>query len=146
MPNTHSIGDRTEAIVLAHLLRSYETVLIPFGNGRRYDLVVDDGGRFLRVQCKTGSYRDGTIVFNTASSQYQGGGGRSYRGRRSYRGEVDYFAVYCPPLDRTYLVPVEDVGASHGCLRVDAPKNQQQKAIRWANDYELRPAEEVKPD
>jgi hypothetical protein len=52
--NTHIIGDRTEAILMAKLLAVYDAVLLPFGNGRRYDMVVDTGNRFLRIQCKTG--------------------------------------------------------------------------------------------
>jgi PD-(D/E)XK endonuclease len=135
MRDTRSVGDRTEAICLAHLLRTYETVLIPFGNGRRYDLVVDDGSRFLRVQCKTGSLRKGVIEFNTASITHPAGG---ITGRRHYRGQVDYFAVYCQATDRVYLVPVDDVGISKGYLRLDASLNSQTKGLRWAKDYEMR--------
>ena len=32
-----------------------------------YDLVLDLGAEFLRVQCKTGRLRDGAIVFNARS-------------------------------------------------------------------------------
>ena len=40
--------------LLPKLLAVYDAVLLPFGNGRRYDMVVDTGNRFLRIQCKTG--------------------------------------------------------------------------------------------
>jgi hypothetical protein len=40
-------------------------VSIPFGTNQRYDLIVDLGDRLVRVQCKTGRLRDGTIKFAT---------------------------------------------------------------------------------
>jgi PD-(D/E)XK endonuclease len=55
MVDTKAAGDITEAVVLAEFLRAGFPVLLPFGDNRRYDLVVEAGGRFLRVQCKTAS-------------------------------------------------------------------------------------------
>src|SRR5262249_30713483 len=55
MPNTKSIGEVSEAIILAEFLKAGFPVLLPFGDNQRYDMVVEVGGRFLRVQCKTAS-------------------------------------------------------------------------------------------
>ena len=55
----------------------------------RYDLVVDFGDHFARVQCKTGRYRNGVIDFNTVSTRSN----RNGVFRRSYEGEVEYFAI-----------------------------------------------------
>ena len=44
MPNTKAAGDITEAIVLAEFLRAGFSVCVPFGDNRRYDLVVEAGG------------------------------------------------------------------------------------------------------
>jgi hypothetical protein len=118
---------------MARLLQHYESVLIPFGNGRRYDLVVDAGDRFLRVQCKTGRVRKGCIAFNTASNHYHRGGGT-----HNYRGEVELFGVYCQDNDKVYMVPVEEVGLRSAFLRLDPAKNNQQSGIRLAEQYELR--------
>jgi hypothetical protein len=57
---------------------------------------------------------------------------------QDYRGEVDFFGVYCPETDRVNLVPVEAVGKWEGFLRIDATKNKQSKRIRWAAEYELK--------
>ena len=43
-------------------------VSVPFGENTRYDLVIDDGQRLARVQCKTGRLRKGAIIFKTAST------------------------------------------------------------------------------
>lgn len=139
MRDTHSTGNRTEAIVMSHLIGRYETVLIPFGDGRRYDLVVDDGEKFIRIQCKTGWVKQGAIYFNSGSSTYQKGfsAGR-HRRTRDYRGEADFFGVYCADTSSVYLVPVEHVGTDRGILRIDPTKNNQSKNVRWARDYVLQ--------
>jgi hypothetical protein len=130
--NTHQVGDRTEAIVMARLLQVYECVLIPFGNGRRYDLVADTGTEFLRIQCKTGRLREGAVRFNAASNHHHRNGTR-----RAYREGADLFGVYCPDNGKVYLVPVADVGNVEASLRVEDSKNNQQKGVRWATTYEL---------
>jgi hypothetical protein len=127
------VGQRTEAIILAALVRQGYRVLTPFGFNQRYDLVIDSGTSFLRVQCKTGRLRRGAILFNTQSIRSNMTG----TVRRSYRGEIDLFAVYCPETDRIYAVPVADATDTLGTLRVDPPGNGQAKGVRWAADYEL---------
>lgn len=131
--NTHRVGDLTEAIVMAELLKVYQCVLLPFGNGRRYDLVVDDGERFLRVQCKTGRLRRGCVLFNARSTHWHRGGKD-----HGYRGQVEFFGIYCPETEMVYLVPAEDVTESIGSLRIEPTGNNQQQGIRWAKQYELR--------
>lgn len=56
---------------------------------------------------------------------------------RHYRGQCDYFAVYCASLERVYLVPVDEVGKTRAHLRIEPTKNNQEKNVRWARDYEL---------
>ncbi len=128
------VGDRTEAIVIAALIRRGYRVLRPLSSNQRYDLVLDLDGRFLRVQCKTGRLRNGAIVFSARSC-------RSNRTRtfvRSYTDEADVFVVHCPETDRIYAVPVGDSGVLKAVsLRVTAPANGQSKGIRCAADHEL---------
>jgi hypothetical protein len=121
-----------EAVVLAALVQAGKQVPIPWGESR-YDLVIDEGGRFLRVQVKCGWLKHGAVCFNTASLAYHIGGGA-----RPYSGEIDLFAVYCPQTGRVYLVPIEDVPTGRqASLRVDPSGNGQAKGIRWAREYEL---------
>jgi len=129
--NPKSIGEKTEGIVLAHLLRRGYVVLMPFGNNQRYDLVVDLGdGVFLRGQCKTGVYRRGCVRFHPCSNSFSGC-------KRDYRGDIEVFWVYCPELDKVYQVPVGDVGVRKALLRVDPPIGGATSKIRWAKDYEM---------
>jgi hypothetical protein len=108
-------------------------VLLPFGVNQRYDLVLDSGRGFLRVQCKTGRLRDGVIRFSAQSVQSNTARTRA----KAYAGEVDLFAVYCPDNDRVYVIPVEEVPATAMYLRVEPPRNRQRKGVRWAEDYVL---------
>jgi hypothetical protein len=128
--NSSAVGGRTEGIVLAALLRVGKRILLPFGDGHRYDLAIDEGGKLVRVQCKTGLYKAGAVVFNTNSH-------RRDHSRRGYLGDADLFGIYCPGLDKVYLVPVEDFGDNEGRLRVEPPKNNQARRVRWARDYEV---------
>jgi hypothetical protein len=56
---------------------------------------------------------------------------------RSYVGEIDLFAVYCPANGRVYAVPVEEATLSDCSLRLDPTRNGQVEGVRWAIDYEL---------
>ena len=133
-PHPVDVGDRTEAIVIAALVRRGYRVLRPLSSNQRYDLVLDLDGRFLRVQCKTGRLRNGAIVFSARSCRSN----RSGTFVRSYTDEADVFVVHCPEADRIYAVPVGDSGVLKAVsLRVTAPANGQTKGIRCAADHEL---------
>ncbi len=133
MKNTKLIGDITETKILTKLVEKGWTVSVPWGEGARYDLVADDGKDFHRIQCKTGRLRNGVIIFNAYSSHYH-----RDRGMDDYRGQADFFGVYCPELDEAYLVPVSEVGTTKVYLRVEAPKGQgNQHGFRYAKEYQL---------
>jgi hypothetical protein len=137
--NPKVIGDHSQAMVLARLVQAYPQVLVPFGENCRYDLVIAEGDRFIRVQCKTGRLRSGVIRFSACSRTYHHPSNRGMRTyRHHYRDQADMFGVYCPELDSVYLVPVDEVGMTGAALRVEPTRNNQSKKIRWARDYEVR--------
>jgi PD-(D/E)XK endonuclease len=128
------VGQRSEAIILAELVKRGHRVLLPYGVNHRYDLVIDAGDRYLRAQCKTGRLRDGVIHFNTASVRVNT--------RRTFitpydAEQIDLFLIYCPETDRVYALDVGEAASGHGALRVDPAANGQAKRIRWAADHEL---------
>jgi hypothetical protein len=130
--NPRSIGNLTEAKILAALVNAGYLVSCPFGSGHKYDLVIDDGKQLARVQCKTGRVRDGSLIFNGYSMP--GSGVR----RQSYRDVADFFAVLNPEDERVYLVPVSEVGESDVSLRLIPTRNGQSRRVRWAVSYLLR--------
>jgi hypothetical protein len=130
------IGDRTTLAVMLALREAGYVIAVPFGENVRYDLIIDDGLRLARVQCKTGRLRAGAVLFSTASTYlHHSNPGVS---RRGYLGEIDYFGVYCVTTSGVYLVPIEDVPTrTAAMLRVDPSRNGQHKRIRLAADYEI---------
>ena len=128
MRDTSSIGNKSEAIVLAALVHAGYWPLLPFGGGHPYDIGLDVGHKLLRVQVKTGRLAKGAVVFPTAIMCRN----HVYR---SYRGDVDYFGVYCRATGQVYFVPITDVPDRAANLRVDPPRNGQTHGLRWAKDY-----------
>lgn len=118
-------------MVLAALARRKLDVLVPFGEGQPYDLVVHLAGSvFLRVQCKTAWPDRGCMVFNCRTTDHG-------RGPQSYVGLADIFGVYFPPSQTVYLVPIDAVAASEGRLRLEPARNNQRQRIRFAKNFEI---------
>ena len=132
MEHTKEKGDRSTLAVMVALKACGLTLSQPFGENTRYDLIVDDGTRLARLQCKTGQLRNGAVLFNSCSCH--GHQRNPAPVRRSYRGEIDCFGVYCPETNGVYLIPV-DVCGIHTTLRVDEPRNNQRAGVRFARDY-----------
>ncbi len=141
--NHKAQGERSQAYIVAKLLDIGYNVLTPYGDNARYDVVIeDDDGNFYRVQCKTAwiKHEGDMIEFATASSHYHYRTklGKMEHGKKDYRGQIDYFAVYSPDTKKVYLVPIDHVKAiTSAMLRLVPTKNKQTKNVRWAKDYEL---------
>jgi len=133
---TNQIGTISEAAIVARFVQLGYMVLMPYGGKQRYDLVIEnDEGEIWRVQCKTARIEDnGTVVsFDTANHNMA----LKDKRRKPYRGQCDYFAVYCEKLNKIYLLPVDQVGTARVNLRLAPTRNNQEKYVRWARDYEL---------
>lgn len=136
--NTTYKGEITECMVLARLVQLGYNCLRPWGHDCRYDIAIDDGGKLVRIQCKTAHYSEerGCLEFNTAII-YARVGGKPHI-RKGYKGQAEYFGVYSPETGKVYLIPVDDVPiCSKALLRLNATKNNQQKGVKWAKDYEI---------
>jgi hypothetical protein len=129
MKNTSKIGNTTVAKLLGALAASDKVVLMPFGEGLRYDLVLDEAGTFIRVQCKTGKLKGGCVTFKNYSV--------TGSGSRRYGSSVDAYGVYCPQNGKCYYVPAADCAGFETSLRVEPAKNGMRKNIRHAGKYEL---------
>jgi len=124
-------GDLTELKVATRLVELGHTVLEPYGENDRYDIVFEDENEnFQRVQCKTPKSKNGErLQIRTCSVS----GGKTY----TYHGQVDYFATYSKETGECYLVPFEEVENCHHSfhLRIELPKNGQE--CRMAKDFVL---------
>jgi hypothetical protein len=127
------VGERSEAVILAAFVERGFEVLLPWGTNHRYDMVLDLGDRFLRVQCKTGRIKNGAVLFSARSVRCN----TKRNLTREYVGEIDYFAVYCPANGGVYLVACDETTRTEVMLRIEPAANNQSKRIRWAADYHL---------
>ena len=83
----------------------------------------------MKVQCKSGSVRNGALRFRTHSV-----GRTSVRG---YQGEVDYFGVYCHERREVYLVPEKGLPSWRASLRLEPARNGQNVRVRAATEFLL---------
>ena len=130
------IGLTAHTAILHKLVSMGFEVLQPLNDDLRYDLAYywEGTGELIRIQCKAGRYDPdkGCIFFNNFSRP--GGRGK----RHGYVGDAEYFGVYCEVLNKVYLVPIDIASyASAVGLRVQPTKNNQQKKVIWARDYEI---------
>src|SRR2546421_2004475 len=130
---TREKGNLTEAKILAALVAAGYSVSVPFGEGHKYDFIIDDSVNLRRVQCKTGRVKKGALLFNSYS---QSGNGATKQG---YHGLADLFAVLNPESGAVYLVPVESFGTTGIALRLIPTLNGQVQKVNWAVDYLLTP-------
>lgn len=130
--NTKQIGDITETKILSDLIEKGYYVSIPYGDNYRYDFIVDrDDGKLLRVQCKTGRYRDGVIKFSCCSSSNHRKNGK----RKSYTGDVDWFAIYCPETKCCYYIKVKNCPTRNCSLRIKDFSTIRKYKTRWAENF-----------
>ncbi|WP_089649773.1 group I intron-associated PD-(D/E)XK endonuclease [Halobacterium hubeiense] len=131
-PNSKAVGDTTESKILHTLISNGYSVSIPFGDNDKYDLIVDDDGRLLRIQCKTAwETKTGTIRFNTHSQTTRDG---EYH-ESTYHDAVDAFVVRYPETDDLYWIDVAEATDQKMELRFSAEIDHP--AINWASDYEF---------
>jgi len=99
----------------------------PYGDSRRYDVLVEANGRIWRVQVKSTIYRRRG---NEYSLNVMGPGRKRYE-----EGTVDFFAVYLIPADEWYIIPYEALGKR---LTLHfAPGGKRQKYARYREAWHL---------
>jgi hypothetical protein len=93
-------GEMAEAAFLAKAAGLGFRVSKPWGESSRYDLIVDNAGKLLRVQVKSGHRADqwGGYTFHA-----HGNTACVYKS-----SEIDLLAAYVVPVEAWYLFPVEE--------------------------------------
>ncbi len=99
--NFKSFKQRGEWVELRFMASAAErglAVLKPYGDTGSYDVGVDHGPNFLRVQVKSTTVRTGTGYFCQCKPHYLK--------KHDYTlAELDLFAAYVIPVDAWYLIP-----------------------------------------
>ena len=121
-------GSIAELAVAFRLMKDGWQILLPYGEHVRYDLVAEKKGRFVRVQVKYVTAKNGKLYVNCQSSN-------NWSVLPYTAEEIDVIAVYEPMSESVYFVPVEKIRKAAMVLRVAPTKNGQKARVRFANDF-----------
>ena len=128
---THK-GDVAEMLVAAELLRRGYRVSRPLSNGCPYDLILDDGRRLYKIQVKAARKAKECIRAVLCSSKW-------HRGRTPVLYYTTCDAVIVVETDSLlfFVFSGDDLKSQEMRLRTFPAKNNQEKGIRNAADYDL---------
>jgi hypothetical protein len=99
-------GEWAELQFMARATGMGFAVTKPWGESGRYDMGVEHGGRYMRVQVKSTIYKIGNAyVCNTRPDNH----GRPYT-----VGQIDFMAAYVIPVDVWYILPARVATALKG--------------------------------
>lgn len=89
---------------------------------------------FYKIQVKTTQkIRNGCIEFELCRTN-----GFTLERYPYTKDDTDYFFLYCIENNTSYLISIDDVGDVKSLsLRLNKPKNNQIKGIKFASQYEL---------
>ncbi|MDO8729574.1 MAG: group I intron-associated PD-(D/E)XK endonuclease [Candidatus Omnitrophota bacterium] len=121
-------GTIAELHVCADLIKQGWHILLPYGENQRYDVVAEKEGRFLRIQVKYVTPKDGRLYVNCQSSN-------NWSVEPYTSAQIDVIAAFNPQDHRVYYVPVREICKTKMALRLEPAKNGQQKKIRYAKDF-----------
>ena len=128
-------GAAAEAAITAAAIELGLTVLRPLCEGRRYDLVIDLEPELLRVQCKLAQRIDGVLSVRLQTYRLTPAG---YVSTGYTATEIDAICAYAPELRRSFMIPIAEVSERRGIhLRLERARNNQERGIKWADDYDF---------
>ena len=121
-------GNIAELAIAAHLVEGGWRISIPFGENNRYDLIAERQGRFMRIQVKYVTPKNGVLEVNCRSSN-------NWSVLHYSPEEIDTIAVYDSLSRKMYFVPVAKINYSSFKLRLDKTRNNQKVNVHLAEDF-----------
>ena len=131
---TKEKGNIGEAVILAEFVKRGIQCSLPFGDAARYDLIAEFNGKLNKIQIKYCAQvtENNSITCPCASSTNH----TTNKHYTTYENDVDYIACYIQPLDKSILIPIEEVGKKKTLtVRITPTSNNQQKGIHYLNDF-----------
>ena len=137
MDYTQSKGNIVELKCITKFIEMGYECSIPYGNGAKYDFIVDVNGKLLRIQCKASHNptKDGEIDYNAFMIQTTSQTTNTKKTtRHRYNSDmIDYFATVYN--DKIYIIPVDECSTTK-TLRLAKPRNNNDNYNK-AEDYEI---------
>ena len=122
-------GSIAELHVCADLMKKGWRISIPYGENNRYDLVAEKDGKFLRIQVKYVTPKNGALYLHCFSSN-------NWSVQRYTSVQIDVIAAYNPLTEKVYYVPVDYMQSKVMLLRLTPARNGQKAKIRYAHEFE----------
>lgn len=134
MNNSKIKGDVTELEAILAFRRLGYQVSIPYGNGSRYDFIVDIDGMLLRIQSKTSrQIKDKPNMF-FFSARSKSANTNQHKEHIYTPNEVDYFVTMWQGV--CYMISIHEVTKSTVNFIIDNNSSVYSQS-RLAQDYEL---------
>lgn len=129
-------GNIGEAIILAEFIKRGVQCSIPFGDCARYDLIAEFGGKLNKIQIKyCGQITENNSFICKCSSSTNH---TTNKHCTTYENDVDYIACYIVPINKSILIPIQEVGQQKSVvIRLEKPLNNQSKGIHYIDDYDF---------
>ena len=132
MHHTKTKADIGLAKVISDLVDKGYVPCIPLSEHQPYDLVVViNSRRVIKLQVKYATLKkNGTIEVKFRRSWVDKYGTHT---KHYNEDEFDYYAIYCPEEDRVIYIP-NNVDCPK-VIRFEKTHNNQEKHVKWANEY-----------
>lgn len=127
--HTKTKGSIAELEVSADLIAKGWRVLFPYGENNRYDLVAEQDGRFVRIQVKYVTPKNGALCVHCFSSN-------NWSVQCYTSKQIDVMAVYDSVSGKVYYVSADQIQSKVMLLRLLPPRNGQKAKIRYADGFE----------
>ncbi len=115
-------GSIAELAVAGRLLEEGWQILFPVGENCRYDLVAEKDGKFLRVQVKYVTPKNGALEVNCRSSN-------NWSVLHYSAKDIDLIAAYDSVSRNIYFIPVDKINRNSFKIRIESSRNGQKR--RW---------------
>lgn len=129
MSQAFAKGTAIELKLQALLLREGYNICVPVGS-KRYDLILELNNQFYKLQCKSGTVKNGALCFKAYSSLPNN---KTYKYSKK---DIDFLIGYHEQRNTFYIIPIEDVKTEKVRLRLKKPKNNNNN-FKIAKNYEL---------
>jgi len=130
MTEKKQLAKEGELRFAAEFIRNGWNVFLPYGDDSPIDLLTQKSGEYKRIQIKATRSKNGVLFGRLKSSN-------NWQVKKYSKNEIDFFGIYDAENKKGYLLPIESVeGMTEITLRINKTKNNQQKNVRDANDFE----------
>lgn len=125
------IGEIAEMEFALKAVKRNLCVLRPTSHFSKYDLLVDNGKRFIRIQVKSTSCESGSKNCEGYSVSVSHGNSKKVKYTKE---EIDFYAIYIMPKDVWYFIPVAAVDAVKITIMTESTRS---KYAVFKNNWDL---------